>query len=233
MTSENQKASNLVPESARVAPRLSLAEEAADNLRELILLGQLAPGMAISERDLAAGLGISRTPLKEAFRVLEREGLIEYGPTRRPRVADPSLAELIQNLQVLGALEALAGELACAAATAAEISIAGELCERMRVATPDIDPLVYFRWDMTFHRTIVLACRNTPLIETHAQYNARLWRARFLSSKNRCDRDSTTGQHVDIASAFKSRNGPETGHQMRQHLQTTIVNITAILEPSD
>ena len=69
-----------LPEGARVAPRRSLAEEAASTLRELILLEKLAPGTGFSERDLAEALGISRTPLKEAVRVLENEGLIEYGP---------------------------------------------------------------------------------------------------------------------------------------------------------
>ena len=90
-------------------PRQSLASEAADNLREFILLGRLAPGMPVRERDLAEAFGISRTPLKEALRILEAEGLIVYGPTRRPRVADPSLAEINDWLRVQGALEALAG----------------------------------------------------------------------------------------------------------------------------
>ena len=75
---------------AELKPRKSLAADAADNLREFILLGKLAPGMPVRERDLAEAFGISRTPLKEALRILEAEGLIAYGPTRRPVVADPS-----------------------------------------------------------------------------------------------------------------------------------------------
>lgn len=230
MTSVFQKASKLLPESARVAPRRSLADEAADTLRELILLEKLEPGMSITERDLAEGLGISRTPLKEAFRTLESEGLIEYGPTRRPRVANPSLEELAQNIQVLGALEALAGELACTAATDQEIAQVSRLCNQMTNAKPGIDPLDYFRLDMEFHRLIILASRNEPLNATHAQYNARLWRARFISSKRRGDRDSTLGQHVDIVDALKKRDARETGRQMRRHLETTVVNIKATFE---
>ena len=67
-------------EFADIGPRKSLAEEAADTLREFILLGKLPPGEPVPERDLAEALGISRTPLKEALRILEVEGLITYGP---------------------------------------------------------------------------------------------------------------------------------------------------------
>ena len=59
-----------------IGPRKSLADRAADTLRELILLGKLPPGVAVSERELADALRISRTPLKEALRILENEGLI-------------------------------------------------------------------------------------------------------------------------------------------------------------
>jgi len=103
-------------------PRKSLAEEAADALHNLILLEKLAPGAAIPERELAEALGISRTPLRDAMHLLAIEGLVEYSATRRPRVANPSIEELTQNLAVLGALEALAGQEACAHATDAEIA---------------------------------------------------------------------------------------------------------------
>ena len=61
-----------------VKPRQTLSEEAAETLREFILLGKLEPGTAVPERDLAEALGVSRTPLREALRLLENEGLVEY-----------------------------------------------------------------------------------------------------------------------------------------------------------
>jgi len=210
-----------------IAPRRSLAEEAADTLREFILLGKLAPGVAVPERDLADALGISRTPLKEALRILENEGLVVYGPTRRPRVADPSMDELEQNLVVLGVLEALAGETACARATDEEIAEVASLEERMRIAPDDTDPLKFFEWDMSFHQTIVHAARNAPLLDTHRTYNARLWRARFISSKTRPRRDRTLSQHADILAALQARDGAACARHMRRHLITAIENIGA------
>ncbi len=208
-----------------IAPRKSLAEEAADTLREFVLLGKLEAGMPVPERDLAEALGISRTPLKEALRILENEGLIVYGPTRRPRVADPTQEELAQNLAVLGALEALAGELACEHATEEEIARVVELGQRMANAPDGTDPLEFFGWDMEFHETIVRASRNAPLQETHHRYNARLWRARFISSKLRTGRDSTLGQHEDIMDALSRRDKAATAKHMRRHLETAVSNI--------
>ena len=212
-----------------IEPRPLLGEEAAATLREFILLGKLEPGVAVPERNLAEALGISRTPLKEALRILENEGLIVYGPTRRPRVADPSIDELAQNLAVLGALEALSGELACENATNDEIAMAAQLEENMRLADEDTDALEFFGWDMDFHKTIAEAARNAPLLKTHRTYNARLWRARFISSNSRTARDRTLMQHGNILSALRERDGKACARHMRDHLESAIANISAAL----
>ena len=213
--------------------RKTLAEAAADTLRELILLEKLAPGKQVPERDLAAALGISRTPMREAMRLLEVEGLIEYSATRRPRVADPTLEELAQYLSVLGALEGLAGEQACDNATDAEIETILALCRRMEETSDGGDALEFFKTDMAFHRAIVAASRNPPLIETHRQYNARLWRARFISSRRRPDRPGTLRQHTDIVEAMARRDGQATAAALRQHLRTAVTNIEKTRDERD
>lgn len=205
--------------------RKSLAEEAADVLRELILLEKIRAGTAIPERDLAEALGISRTPMREALRLLEIEGLVEFSATRRARVAEPSIEELEQYLTVLGALEGLCGELACAQATTEEISQINELNEKMQAGSNVMEPLDFFRTDMAFHRTIVEASRNAPLLETHRQYNARLWRARFISSRRQPDRAGTLAQHDEIARAITNREACASSDALRDHLKSTVANI--------
>lgn len=212
-------------EFATISPRRSLADEAAESLREFILLGKLEPGVPVPERDLAKALGISRTPLKEALRILEIEGLVVYSATRRPSVADPTLEELAENLAVIGALEALAGELACVRATDPEIAHVAGLCGQMTKAPPETSALEFFRLDMEFHQTIVRSARNAPLLESHNRYNARLWRARFISSKFRAGRGSTLGQHEDIVAALQRRDATEVARHLRQHLETAVENI--------
>src|SRR5262245_65605730 len=102
--------------------RRPLHEEAADRLRDLIVQGRLAPGSRLNERLLTAQLGVSRTPLREAFKVLATEGLVELLPNRGAVVSQMDPAKLSEALAVMGALEALAGELACASATDAKIN---------------------------------------------------------------------------------------------------------------
>lgn len=219
---------SILSEGTQVPERRSLSEEAADALRELILLEKLAPGIPVPERDLAEGLGISRTPLKEALRILETEGLIEYGRTRRPRVADPSLDEITQNIAVLGALEALAGEQACAVALDSEIGAIVEMNRQMWQTPIDCPPLEFFHIDMEFHAAIVAAAGNAPLARTHGQYNARLWRARFLSSRQTDRRDNTLAEHDSIVNALSARDATGIATALRAHLQSTVTNLSRI-----
>ena len=116
-----------------------------------------------------------------------------------------------ENLIVLGAFESLARELACKHASGAEITQILELCDRMRNVSLETDPLDFFSWDMEFHQSIVWAARNAPLMESHRVYNARLWRARFISSKQRTLQDNMLGHHDLIAEALQKRNGSEAG----------------------
>ena len=118
-------------EDIKLSQRRSLSTETADKLRELILLEKLPPGMHIPERDLSEALGISRTPMREALRILEAEGLVDHTPTRRSRVANPSVEELSQSMKVLATLEALGGELACTHADEAQLEAISDLNRRM------------------------------------------------------------------------------------------------------
>lgn len=205
--------------------RPTLADEAAGALRRLILLERLPAGSPIVERDVAEALSISRTPLRAALRTLEMEGLVEYSHSRRPRVADPSLEELGHNLRVLGALEGLAGELATGSATPEETAEIVRLCRCMGEGSDTLAPLAFFETDMAFHRAIVMASRNPPLIETHRYYNARLWRARFISSRRRPDRAGTLDQHDRIARALAAGDARACARAMRQHLETAVSNV--------
>lgn len=214
---------------AELKPRKSLAAEAADNLREFILLGKLAPGMPVRERDLADAFGISRTPLKEALRILESEGLIDYGPTRRPVVADPSLDEINDWLRVQGALEALSGELACEVASDRQLARIEQLNNSITDARDTEGQLEAFRRDMAFHEAIVAASGNRALVETHATYNARLWRVRFLSSQRIASRDATRREHLEIVEALKARDAIAARSSLKQHLRTAETNIAAAM----
>ena len=213
----------------RPIDRKSLAERVADELRDLVLLEKLAPGVSIPERETAEALGVSRTPLRESIRILAAEGLVDVAPNRPPRVANPSLLELGNLLKVQGALEALAGELACKEALNSQIEEIIELEAKMKSTSDKSEPLEFFQLDMKFHTLIVAASCNAPLVATHQTYNSRLWRARFISSRRRVNRPGTLQQHSSIVQALESRDGPACAKALKTHLEAGFDNIKSVL----
>ena len=205
----------------------TLPEQIADRLRRAILHGDLHPGATIPERETSTELGVSRTPLREALRILANEGLVSIRPARSPVVANPSLREIRDLFAVQAALEALAGEQACLNATEDQIAEVETLHERMVEISDRADPVDFFTTDMAFHRAIVSASGNQPLTETHTQYNARLWRARFLTSSVIKDRERVLAQHGEVAEALMRRDGTTVSATLRDHLDHGIRNITA------
>ena len=225
----NKKRSNcfkVVTESGQIPARPSLRLEAAKKLRDLILLEELPPGTAVPERDLAEAMGISRTPLKDALRILEAEGLIKYGPTGRPQVADPSLEEIEKNFQVLAALEGLAGSLACKFATDDQIKEILALEKSMQsLPKKAYGTLEFYRLDMGFHALIAESTGNEPLIMSHSQYMARLFRVRSIPSLRKERRENTLAEHTNIAVALRKRDKRASSSNLRKHTDSTLRNI--------
>src|SRR3546814_11754515 len=107
--------------------RRPLHNELADRLRHMIVEGELAPGEKLSEKDLCSQFGVSRTPLREAMKVLATEGLVLLTPNRGCPVAKLTLADLAEAFPLRGALEALSGAPACRYITDTEIPRIHEL----------------------------------------------------------------------------------------------------------
>ena len=112
----------------------------------------------------------------------------------------------------------------CERANQDEINSIAALAEEMSEKSDRIEPLEFFKIDMEFHRQLVAASR-TSSIETHRQYNARLWRARFVSSRRATRRPMTLNQHDHIATSLKERDTQKIAIELRTHLDTTIKNI--------
>ncbi len=145
-------------------------------------------------------------------------------------MADPSVETLSQWLMIQGALEGLAGEQACVLATDEELDHIATLQDEMIEHAESEDRMARFRLDMAFHRAIVAAAHNPPLQETHEQYNARLWRARFISSQRRANRETQMRKHQDIVDALLARDGPAAAKALRNHLGNAIGNIETALK---
>ncbi len=198
--------------------RVSLAEIAAERLRELILVGRLPPGQTLSERELSERLRISRTPLREAIRKLAAERLIDVLPNRRPQVADPSPEYIDDLFDVQAALESLAGRLFVERASDEQLEEVTAIHARLGELADSSDPLEFFRMDMQFHSAIVHGSGNAALADTHRQYNAALFRARFMSSRQIRWRNVTMAEHKEILASLCDRDAEHAAAALTSHL---------------
>ncbi|MQT15508.1 GntR family transcriptional regulator [Rhizobiales bacterium Sp-1] len=209
----------LPPDEARGAA--SLHDEVLARLRDYLVEGNLAEGGRIPERELCALFGISRTPLREALKVLAAEGLVELLPNRGARVRELSAKDLAELFDVMGGLEALAGRLACEVITDAEVAEIEQLHYEMYGSYLRRDMHGYFQINQRIHQRIVDAARNGALNATYGAMTSRLRRARFAANTSRTrDRWSEAmREHEAILDALRRRAGPELGEILFQHLR--------------
>jgi len=189
------------------------------SLRDLIIHNELAPGKRLNERILCERLKVSRTPLREALKVLSHEGLVELLPNRGARVVKLTPEDVRHLFEILGALESLAGRLACLHITEAEICEIKAVHYHMqaqfiRRVLPD-----YFRDNQEIHKRIVAAARNPVLIAIYENLNSRLLRARYLASQTDHGRwAAAMREHELIIDALSRRCAEELAELLQQHL---------------
>src|SRR5438445_13002837 len=147
--------------------RTGLHERAAARMRAMIIRGELAPGSPTQETRLSTALGVSRTPLREAMKLLAVEGLVELRPNRSPRIADIEIDRVFELFEALAGIERLAAELAAQRATARELQRLRLLQPRMKSHHRDGRLDEYFAINGEIHGLIVRAARNAPLREAH------------------------------------------------------------------
>ena len=214
-----------------VAPisRRPLHEEAVDRLRDLIIQGRLAPGARLNERVLCQQLGISRTPLREAFKVLATEGLVELLPNRGAIVAGLDPTRLEQTFAVMGALEALAGELACGNATVQQLDDIRALHYEMLAAHARGDLAGYFRHNQAIHLKLAEASGNPVLAHAYRQLNANVRRARYMANLSRERWDAAVREHEAILSALLARDAPRLKRLLAEHLSSKLASVLGAL----
>ena len=209
------------------------AEQIANRLRRDILRGNLPPASAVKERDNATEMGVSRTPMREAIRILAQEGLVILRPSRSPIVANPSFREISDAVSVLLALEILSVELACKNATQADFAAIRAINDQMAETYDQADPLDLFEIDMSFHTAIARASHNQALAETHHDYLARLWRARFLAARQRRNRERVINHHTAIMDGIESRDPAAAKTALVIHLGQLSEDIRPFIDQQD
>lgn len=208
----------------------NLSEQIANQLRDMIVQNQLKPGERIREREICKRLYVSRTPLREALRVLASEGLIDLIPNCGAVIASPTAEEVADMLQVLGALEAFAGERACNLITDQEVNDIKALHHLMLAAYLHGDRLQYFKLNQSIHLAIVRAAHSETLLSYHSQLNARLYRIRYQSNLRNELWGSAVEEHNELLDALEKRDGKKLPKLLREHLKSTWEKVSDLIE---
>lgn len=199
-------------------------------LREAILKGELKPGERLMESVLAAKLGVSRTPIREAMRKLEQEGLVTMTHRRGVEVASITLRDLKDVLEVRRYLEELAVELACKKATEKELVKLRELQEEFKQAIAGGDLKDMAETDEAFHDVIYQATGNQRLIQILNNLREQMYRYRMECIKDEDKRTTLVEEHQILIAAVCDRDVDRAKKAIHVHIdnqrQTIIENLT-------
>jgi DNA-binding GntR family transcriptional regulator len=191
------------------------------HIRNLIVHGELASGERINELGLSEALGVSRTPIREALKVLAAEGLVELLPNRGSRVTTPSTDEIVNLFAVIAALERLAVETVTLQASAPALARLRALHDEMlrRYAEGDRDR--YFELNHRIHETIIEMADNPQLSRTHADLMTRARRPRFVAITSDGRWDESVKEHELVMSAMELRDARFAGEILFRHVLKT------------
>jgi DNA-binding GntR family transcriptional regulator len=212
---------SLALNSERLKDEPSLHDEILSRLRDHIVEGNIAEGGRVPERQLCEMLKISRTPLREALKVLAAEGLVELLPNRGARVRALSEQDLGELFDVMGGLEGLAGRLACEHITDEEIAEIERLHYEMYGFYLHRDMHSYFRVNQLIHQKIVEASRNETLKAAYANFAGRIRRVRYSANfaRKRERWGEAMREHETILEALRRRAGNELSDILFKHLR--------------
>ena len=196
-----------------------LHEQVAQQLRRMLVEGEIAPGDKLLERALCDTLAVSRTPLREAIKMLATEGLVELLPNRGAIAVRLSVDDIRHTFEVMAGLEALSGELAAARITPGELDEIRALHFEMMAAWTRRDLSAYYRLNARIHAAIKAAARNPVLTQVYQQVNARLQALRFRSNQDEDKWRRAVQEHERMVAALESRDGAALRALLVQNLQ--------------
>lgn len=200
------------------AKRMTLANQLVGQLRQMIYDGDLEPGSRLTEEELSQHFGVSRTPLREALKLLTSEGLITIEPNRGATVTQLSVAEIAETFPVMGVLEALAGELAAVHADDDDQAVLRTIHNEIVRQYRKKDLKAYFAANQMFHERLVTAAHNQTLATHYHQLAGRVRRARYRANLSAKRWKQSVAEHEQIITALEARDGATLAQVLRAHI---------------
>ena len=198
--------------------RPTLHNVVISRIRDMIIEGQLPVGMRIHEGQLGLQLGVSRTPLREALKVLATEGLVELIPSRGAVVRKLTVKDAEDMLNVLSSLEKLAGPMTCRNALDEEIRTVRRLHDEMLTFYAARDRLQYFKRNQQIHSALISLSGNESLALVHDILQSRMKRIRFIGDQKDESWSAAVDEHEEMIAALEARDGARLSSAMVDHL---------------
>ena len=188
-------------------------------LKDAILMGSLRPMERITENKVAASYGLSRTPVREAFRRLEAEGLIQVVPQRGSFVSQPSVEDILEIYQIRMPLECMSARLAAERIEDEQLGRLGDLVRAERARVEGRSAERSLRASAEFHGVLYACTRNKRLASFMRDMQSQVHRVRVLWPSTVARLEETWKEHAAILAALRARDGAEAERLMRQHLE--------------
>lgn len=197
---------------------LPLRDVVFNTLRQAILTGELKPGERLMEIHLANRLGVSRTPIREAIRKLELEGLVTMIPRRGAEVAQITEKSLQEVMEVRRAMDALCVELACERITEEALAELKQACEDFEKATATKDPKKIAQADVVLHDIIVQATGNRRLVQLVNNLSEQMYRYRFEYIKDESKHQRLIEEHRVIYESILHKDKETASKTAKLHI---------------
>ncbi|MFK7837544.1 MAG: GntR family transcriptional regulator [Sulfitobacter sp.] len=207
----------------------AVAEHVAAVLRDRIVKGELAARDRIVERQLSAELDVSRTPIREALKLLEADGLIDITLHRGAIVSDYKPQDAVVLFDVISVLESLAARRVCEGMTPSTLQrledLHGKMLEYHRAGRTND----YFDHNTLIHDFIIQSCANPVLVTTHNRLMTRARRGRYLAILNEARLEQAFAEHEDLMQAFRDQSADSAAQIWETHLRHTGETVAAVL----
>lgn len=209
--------------------KLTIAEQVAATLRQEITTGQLVAGTKLRQVEIAQRFGVSTTPVREAFGLLQSEGLVQIDTHRGVTVFLPTIQDLVEHYEIRMALEMLAVEKAAECFQAQDAPPLAALLDQMHATS---DAVLYVEWNQQFHlRLYSLSGRSRLLTMIEELRNAsNAYLHLYAAADVPRDAQRLDAEHREILAACQANDPVRAANAVRHHLQQTVAHVMNVLE---
>lgn len=213
--------------------RLALHDQVAARLRTMLIEGQIPPDAKLNERELCERLHVSRTPLREAIKLLAAEGLVDLLPNRGAVAVKLSEADVVHTFELLATLEGMSGELAAERIDDAERAEIRALHYEMLACHARRDLSGYYRINADIHRAINEAAKNPVLASTYRSVNARVQSLRFRTNQDENKWKRAVAEHGAMIEALDARDAAGLRTVLVEHLHHKRDSVLGLLRAGE